>query len=246
MKKRNCCSIQHCKVKDIWNAHLVEGAQWTENENPVVKTTAFAAPTNVISYKDARTIYNSKIKQDPNFKIDAFIHFYINDEEFDGKTGGIWVKPDKLFKIASHFAGIIGPDFSIYADFASPLKSIQIYKMRTIEFACAKRNIPVIVNARFGSPITWNYTIDELPAKSMLAIGTVGSRLKYLENKYCFNQGLKRLIDVKKPHTLIVVGSSNYPCFEIARKRGVRIIQFDGDTCKHFKQKSKECYDKTR
>ncbi len=227
-------------IKDMWNAHLVEGATWTKQDNPVVKTTASAPPKSVVSYKTAKQIDKARSKIEPEYKVDAFIHFYIDDDQFDCKTSGIWVKSEEFFRIASHFAGVIGPDFSIYADFPKPVRDFQIYGMRTIEFACSKRNYPVIVNARWGSPKTWSITIDEFPENSMLAIGTVGSRLKYLENQYCFDAGFKHLLETKHPHTLVVVGSANYPCFDEAKKQGVRIVQFDGDTCKHFKERKEK------
>ena len=224
-------------IKDLWNAYLLEGAEWTKNGNPVVKTTATEQPKAVVSYKDAKCIDKLKRKNEPNYKVDAFIHFYLDDEQFDCKTSGLWIKPEEFFSVASHFAGVIGPDFSIYADFPPPLRDFQIYRMRTVEFACSKRNIPVIVNARFGSSGTWDKTIAEFPEKSMLAIGTVGSRLKYLENQYCFDKGFARLLETKHPHTFVVVGSANYPCFKRARKEGAKIVQFDGDTCKYFKKR---------
>ena len=233
-------------IKDMWNAYLLDGAEWTAQENPVVKTTATLPPTNVVSYRTAKEIDKSKRRSEPDYKTNAFIHFYLDDDQFDCKTSGIWAKPEKLFKIASHFAGVIGPDFSIYADFPKPQRNFQIYGMRTMEYACSKRDIPVIVNARWGSPETWNITIDEFPENSMLAIGTVGSRLKYLENQYCFEAGLERLLNTKTPHTLVVIGSANHPCFEKARKHGIKIIQFDGDTAKYYKGKKEADNDKTR
>ncbi len=224
-------------IKDMWNAYLLEGAEWTPQGNPIVQTTATEPPKSVVSYREAKEIDKAKRKVAPDYAIDAFIHFYIDDDQFDCKTSGLWAKPEEFFKIASHFEGVIGPDFSIYADFPKPLRDFQIYGMRTFEFACSKRNLPVIVNGRWGTPATWDTTIDEFPENSMLAIGTVGSWLKYLENQYCFEAGFKKLLDTKSPHTLIVIGSANYPCFEEAKRRGVEIAQFDGDTCKYFKEK---------
>lgn len=238
MKEKNIkTSAVRAGIKDMWNAYLLENAKWSANENPVVKTTAAHPPAKVVSYRTAKDIDKLEKKRDANYKVDAFIHFYVDDNQFDCKTSGIWVKPENLFRIAKHFAGVIGPDFSIYADFPKPYVGFQMYGMRTLEFACAQRGIPVIVNARWGSPQTWHKTIDEFPKNSMLAIGTVGSRLKYLENKYAFNAGFKQLIKTCKPHTLVVVGSANYACFEEAKRCGVHIVQFDGDTCDYFKKK---------
>lgn len=227
---------------DVWNASLLNGANWSKSENPVVKTTAQAPPNQVLSYAFAKKIHKKSKSKNPTYKRDEFIHFYLDDIKFDAKTSGIWAKPESLFEIASHFSGIIGPDFSLYADFPIPLKRFQVYAMRTLEFACATRNIPTIINARWGSEDTWKYTIDELPENSMFAIGVVGSRLKYLENRFVFESGLTHLIKTKHPHTLVVVGSANYQCFDDAKRQGVRIIQFDGETCRYFKER-KEALD---
>ena len=224
-------------IKDIWNAYLTEGTKWSASENPVVETTAISPPKQIISYGNAEIIHESSRKSNPNYKVDAFIHFYIDDKKFDGNADGIWANPEKFFRLASHFAGVIGPDFSIYADFPKHIWGNQIYRARVLEYACSKRNIPVIVNARWGSPKTWEETIYEFPENSMLAIGIVGSRVKYLENQFCFNEGFKRLLDTKNPHTLVVVGSANYPCFEEAKKRGIQIVQFDGETAAYYKNK---------
>lgn len=45
------------------------------------------------------------------------------------------------------------------------------------------------------------------------------------------------MLDTKTPHTIVVVGSANYSCFEEAERRGVRIVQFDGETCKYYKER---------
>ena len=231
-------------IKDMWNASLAQGASWSVNENPRARTTATVPPNDVISYKRAKELHKVLHCSNPKYKINSFIHFYIDDNCFDGKRSGLWASPEKFFQMASHFAGIIGPDFSIYADFPKPLKEFQIYKMRLMEFACIEREIPVIVNARWGSPSTWRYTIDEFPENSMLAIGTVASRLKYLENRHAFEAGFFNLLEKKFPHTLIVVGSANYSCFKQAKEAGIQVIQFDSDTAKYFKGKKAVNYDK--
>ena len=99
------------------------------------------------------------------------------------------------------------------------------------DHVAAAHSVPAVVNARWGGSETWQYTIDELPGRSMLAVGTVASGLKRLENRPVFEAGLRRILETKHPTCLVVVGSASYPVFEEAREQGVLVVQFDGETC---------------
>jgi len=67
----------------------------------------------------------------------------------------------------------------------------------------------VIANARWGLSKTWSYDYDGIPKHSMLAIGTVGSGTRYVENRPLFEAGLHELVQRCKPHTLVIYGSAN-------------------------------------
>ena len=123
---RNSC-------KDLWNAHMLKNAQYGSNDIPCCQTTACNAPTRLISYKDAKTLYSKEMRNgNHHFHYAAMIHFYIDDQFFDGHQNGIWSKPDDLLRICTHFDGIITPDFSTYLDFPAPLKIWNTFRMRTI------------------------------------------------------------------------------------------------------------------
>ena len=108
--------------KDIWNALMVKEAKWSDNDIPFCPTTATVIPKNLISFVQAKTIYNKSMRGgDINFFVNAFVHFYIDDYKFDNKSG-IWIEYDEAVKILVHFAGIITPDFSTCADFPCPIK----------------------------------------------------------------------------------------------------------------------------
>ncbi len=55
-------SVTRLGIKDMWNAYLVKGAKWTEQGNPIVKTTAISPPKEVVSYKTARSLDRLKQK----------------------------------------------------------------------------------------------------------------------------------------------------------------------------------------
>lgn len=224
-------------ITDLWNSELYEGADWSDLDNPKVRSTAEEPPVAVVSWRDAKRIHKEHIaKGKDSYHVHAFIHCYIDDSKFDGKRESIWRRWRHFYEVAYHFDGIMGVDFSTNADFPEPVKRNQFHKMRAIEHGAIHRGIPTIVNARWGTPETWDYCFDALPEDDSLCIGVVGSGLRNLENRPVFDSGLRKLMELKRPKTLIVVGSSDYPIFDEVRDAGVMVIQFDGETCSHFKR----------
>ena len=84
---------------------------------------------------------------------------------------------------------------------------------------------------------TWSYCFDGNPHNSMLCLGTVASGLKYKLNYDQFASGLFKMNEILKPHTLIVYGSSNYPCFDDLHTMGVNIITFKSKTCMYYERR---------
>ena len=174
---------------------------------------------DVISFAEAKTIYNSRKKSgDVNFFVKVFVHFYIDDQKFDGKRSGIWADYIKAAEILQHFAGIITPDFSTYADFPEPLKIYNTYRMRAFGYWYGTLlGNEVINNVRWGTEETFKYCFDGIEKNSVVAIGTVASGLKNSRNLKIFSRGFEKMLKVLSPHTIIVYGSDKYPCFDKVR-----------------------------
>lgn len=227
-------------IVDLWNARLVRGAKWTAHGNPLVMSTVKELPHRVVGYREARRIHKSHMAAgELDYRMDAFLHTCTDDQHFDGAREGIWSKPERFIEMAKHFNGA-SIDFSTYADFPEPVLRWQIYRTRVIEFALAQADVPVVINARWGGCETWPYTIDELPEGETLLIGSVASGLRKLENRPIFRSGLRRIIALKHPTALVVIGSAADPVFEEARNQGVRIAQFDAVTQSAFKLRAGE------
>ena len=217
-------------IKDLWGARLVHGAKWTPAGNPVVATTMAEPPSAVVGWREARRIHRERLRAgDVGYCAHALVHAYTDDQNFDGARAGIWADFDGFVEVVCHFEGAC-VDPSTYADMPEPVLRWQVYRMRALEFALAQAGVPVIVNARWGTRETWHYTIDELPEGAMLAIGTVASGLKRLENRPVFEAGLRRIMELKNPTHLVVVGSASLPVFDDVRARGVNVVQFEGET----------------
>ena len=78
---------------DMWNAFMVRGAAFTNNDIPYSPTTAFTVPVSLVSYEEAKTIHkNAMHNGHTDYIVKAFVHFFLDDQKFDGKeraSGGI-------------------------------------------------------------------------------------------------------------------------------------------------------------
>lgn len=231
---------QRTGCQDMWNAFMVKDATFTLGSDiPFCPCTAEAIPNKLISYVEAKHIHKTMIKKDPDYYVDAYVHFYIDDQKFCGPKSSIWLYPYKVLDILRHFSGIITPDFSTFSDFPDAIKRYNTYRMRAFGYWMTTNGISVINNVRWGTAETWEYCFDGIPCNSIVAIGTVASKIRLLENRPLFETGLKEMIRLLHPHTIIVYGSANYPFFDELRQLGINIIAFESDTSLAFSSNKK-------
>ena len=232
---------------DMWNAFMLKDAEFTwGSDMPICYSTKNIIPRELISYEDAKHIYKIKLNTEPDFFVDAFVHFYIDDQKFDGPRDGIWNTPKKALDIIHHFAGAITPDFSTNADFPDAIKRYNTFRMRAFGQWLVTNNITVINNVRWGTFETWDYCFDGIPLNSIISIGTVASGLHKLENRPSFEEGLHTLIKIIKPSTIIVYGSSTYSIFDELKQQGINIISFPSKTSLAFSRRKEVNHEQTK
>ena len=212
--------------KDVWNAFMLNGARFTNNDIPYCESNASILPAGLIAYNDTKSLANK----------DFFVHFYLDDYKFDGKNG-IWSNPYKALERLKNYKGVITPDFSPYQDMPEPLKIYNIFRSRTFGYWLTQNNISVINNVRWGTEETFRYCFDGIPKYSVVAIGTVASGLREKNNRKRFEIGFYEMLLRINPKKIIIYGSSNYECFESARNMGIEIIQFHSKTALAFMEK---------
>lgn len=221
---------------DIWNAFMVRGAFYTNNDIPICEYIADEIPKDIITFEEAKRIYSSSYRKNHNFHYNAYVCFYCDDYKFD-RMDGIWFNPKKNYQILSHFDGIIEPDFSTCLDFPEPIKIYNTFRMRAYSYwysnICGKK---VIYNVRWGSDETYRYCFDGTPAFSIVCIGTVGSGLKSKCNRKVFEEGILRFIKIKRPTTILVYGSKNYDIFKKIEEKGITVIAFKSKTARDFER----------
>lgn len=217
-------------IVDVWNAFMVKDAEFDEFDIPMCPTTAKSYPQKLISWKDAKTLHNKELKNgNINYRLHSFIHFYLDDVKFDGAKSSVWLFPWKALKIIKHFDGVITPDFSTYQDFPEALKIFATYQMRAFGYWLTTMGFQVINNVRWGTKETWKYSFKGISRHSIVAIGSSASELKKKANLPLFEEGLLKMVEELQPTAIIVYGSANYPVFNMLRKEGIEIIQFDSE-----------------
>lgn len=228
-------------LKDMWNAFMVETAQFSPNGIPLCPTTTTNIPKRLIGYDEAKSIHKRMMHEKKyDYHIDAFIHFYIDDSKFDGRQTSIWFFYQKALEIISHFDGIISPDFSTYIDFPDPLKRWNYYRMNAFGYWIGSQGYSVISNVRWDFDPSSDYSLDGNPHNSILCLGTVASSLKYKVNYDFFANNLIKMAKILSPRVLIVYGSSNYPCFDDIRNMGITVVTFPSKTSEYFKRRAKK------
>ena len=70
-----------------------------------------------------------------------------------------------------------------------------------------------------------------------LDIGTAGGSPRKIIGLERSKKGLEELVRVLQPHTILVYGSANYPCFDKLIDQGIKVIAYPGSTASAFDKK---------
>ena len=199
---------------------------------PVSKSTEHI-PTAIISYEEALSIYHNNMKLGKkSFKVHAYIHFYLDDQKFDGPSG-VWNKPKNFIKILIHFDGCIVPDFSTYLDFPEAIRKYNYYRMFVIAYWLTSNNYNCIHNLRWNSD-SFGYCFKGIAKGSTVAIGTVACQLRNPINRMLFEIGLYKAIQQIKPKTIIIYGGAKLSILNSLKTRGINIIVFKSRMNKYY------------
>lgn len=213
-------------IKDIWwNAFMVQNClNWDEGDIPKCFTRKIEIPKILLTWPEAINLHNKAIKNDKNYKNDAYICFYCDDYFFDGPKG-IWNNYYKAIEIIKHFNGIITPDFSTYKDFPYPLKAWNTYRMRAFGFWCSSQGINVINNVRW-SPDTIQICFKGIPKKSIVCLGVIASNLKNSKNRPEYEYYLNLMIKELQPMIILIYGSARYQFFKELQNQGIIVKSY--------------------
>lgn len=226
-------------LKDVWNAYMCDGASYTSIDIPRCPTILTHIPKEIITWEEAKQVHKRSLRANKDYFCDMFVCFYTDDYKFDGQRTSVWLYPWLALRILKHFRGIITPDFSTYQDFPYPLKLWNTFRMRTFGLWAGNQGLEVINNVRWGTPETYQYCFDGIDKNSIVAIGTVGGSPKKLIDRKRFETGIEEMVAILEPHTIIVYGSADYPCFKKLEKKGISVIAYKSLTAKYYERRQK-------
>ena len=108
--------------------------------------------------------------------------------------------------------------------------------MRLMGYWLRRKGLALINNGRWGTEETYNYCFEGIPRNSVVCIGTVGGSPRKYVDRDRFENGLREMVRVLQPHTIIVYGSANYPCFDDLKDQSIKIMAFPSQTSVAFER----------
>lgn len=196
-------------VDDSFQAFLVNGAEFTANENyPIIPSSMVAKepPKAIIPFNKALQMKDLS---------DCFVCFFAPDKSFER----IRRNPKRYINLLTkRCAGFIGFDFSIHSDMPLIKQKAQMNDNLSYTFFYGAQGGKSIPNIRYGVDETSDEFLEAIPKNTLIAIGTHGFHKTFIQMTewYCF---LKKVIRVLKPTGIVVYGYLNGPLFEEIKKQ---------------------------
>lgn len=184
------------KVEDSFQAFLVEGADFTkEEEYPIQKEWMVPQnpPLKVMPFFKAIT-YQGDLSE-------YYIYFYSPDGTFER----VRKNPKKYLHFFKRCKGIIGFDFSVHTDMPLIKQKAQLNDNLSLSFFYANNGVPLYPNCRGGSDSVNEEYLNAFPKHTYIALGVHGFvRLK--EQKHEWRLWIAKIIEKLEPKGFIVIG----------------------------------------
>lgn len=173
-----------------YNLDILSGVGFGNFEMPELKE-ASGMPTQLVGFNYARTTK----------KYDSFIHFYLDDYQFER----VWNCPQKYVNLFKKFEGIFTPDFSLYKDMPLPIQIYNTYRSRLLGKYYQDLGIKVIPTVSWSDERSFDFCFEGIPKNNVVTISTVGV-LNNLYSKKLFEVGLKKMKEILQPNKVLIYG----------------------------------------
>lgn len=176
---------------DFFKTRYWEGADISPYTGvPILKRNHFI-PHDVISFNEKYITHRDK----------HWLDHFIDDYNFEC----MWNCLERYLPIYNQFAGVIGPDFSLYQELLPPQCKWNVARNRIIDYRLQSLDIPEIPVASWQTKDSLSWSLDGLPDNSSIAVTTNGCQ----DNPYSFDTflyGVNILQAAKTPYKLIICG----------------------------------------
>ena len=158
---------------------------------PIIHATQ-AVPQRIIPFNELSKCNNPQ---------DYFVHFYLDDYQFER----VWDNPRRYTEVLAKYAGVIGTDYSMYLDMPTAQQIYNNWRNKLLMAYWQSQGITVIPNARWSSVGSYDWCFDGLPERSTVAVSSIGC-----ENAHAslhFVDGYKEMLHRLSPTKIVFVGN---------------------------------------
>lgn len=178
---------------DGFHSYLVENARFVGKPGipMLMDLDNTQIPKSLVPFTKVRTCANKR----------NYVHFYVHDQFFQS----ILTCTHKYVDLLKQYDGIITPDPTMFIQNSPCLLETSTYFNRAVGYYLQKQGIPVIPNIRWTDEESYDYCFLGVPKHSIVAISTHGC-CRSQEEKQRIKDGVKKMIEVLEPKSIIVHG----------------------------------------
>lgn len=178
---------------EYFKTYTCDGALWDGMfEFPMLRKTN-AVPSNPVSFVECRT----KRRRD-----NKWLHFFAEDLNFEC----VWTYPNNYLSIFKDFAGVITPDFSMYADLPKAHQIWNCYRNRALAYWMQTNGVNIVPSVNWtADPKGWEWCFSGLPKGGTVAVSGNGCYFNQYSRRYFMN-GFEEMTKRLQPDLIVAVG----------------------------------------
>ena len=212
-------------VRDVYLAHLIQGARRTPEEGyPIIEPWMVAKrpPKNIVQWDKRSTVKD---------KSQYAISFYCKDQYFSS----LQCNPKKYIEEVKEYECVIGMDASPFDNMPPVVQKSQIFDNLAITYYYGRLGIPVIPNVRIGDDCSID-SLNAYPPNTLIAVGTNGFTHE-LSNRKIFQKQVSIIVDTLSPKGIVVYGPAGKNVFIAAEEAGIPIFQYDAFMTRRYRER---------
>lgn len=178
-----------------YNLDIVSSIDCNEDGMPKIKG-CLDVPEKLIPFNIAMSRHEGE-------DLDAFVHFFIDDYQFER----LWNAPQKYLSLLKKFKGVLSPDFSLYMDMPYPMQMFNEYRKRALQNYWERNGINVIPTLAWSDRNSYDFCFSGIPINQTVAMSTVGIK-RNEKRKEIFIAGVKNALLRTCPKRIILYGGN--------------------------------------
>jgi hypothetical protein len=145
---------------------------------------------------------------DETENLDATIHFFEYDDEFDET----WKNPDKYINELAQYKQVMSPNFSLYTNMAFSLQIWNTFRSRYLGALWQSKGLTVIPTINWADKSSFDFCFESVESGSVVSVSTVGCA----DVKWIYLNGFEKMVETIKPEKVICYAKPFDEMFDMA------------------------------